>query len=269
MRILTVATLNTWKCDGDYPARLDAMARGLRAWKPDILLLQEVFQSDDGAYDTAARLADALGLNPVSVPARAKPRLVGGRSIASRSGLAILARWPVRDAQRLDLPAHPDDGDRIALRATVDTPAGPLTAVNTHLTHLKDQDTLRRRQLVSIADWMASADPTVPVLLGGDFNAALFDRSTAWFVRESGLRVRAAPVIDDTGTPLGTLNPIDGKAIAEMQPAIDHLMLMGDAIRFDPPTATRILDRPDAETGVYPSDHAGVLATVSLHQTDA
>ncbi len=260
---VSVATLNTWKCDGDYPARLDAMACGLRAQPPDILLLQEVFQSDDGVYDTAAHLADALGLHPVTVPARAKSRMVGGQTVASRSGLAILSRWPIRDSARLDLPDHPDDGDRIALRATVDSPAGPLTAVNTHLTHLTEKDELRRQQLATITDWFGPADPTDPTLLGGDFNASLSDRSMRWFIGDSGLTVRTAPVTGDTGAPLGTLNPVDGKADAATRPAIDHLMLIGGAaVRFDPATATRILDRPDAATGAYPSDHAGVRATV-------
>ncbi len=263
MPTLTVATLNTWKCDGDYAARLTAMANGLRAVPADIVLLQEVFQSDDGEHHTARHLAAALDVDQVTMPARAKPRIVAGRSVPSRSGLAILSRWPIRDTERVDLPTHPDDDERLALRATVDTPHGPFVAVNTHLTHLAGQDDLRRRQLAAIAERLATIGPTTPVLLGGDFNAPLSDPAPQWFIAQSGLTVQTAPVTDDNGAPLGTLNPVDGKAGADARPAIDHLMLLGPGIaRFDPATAIRVLDRPDAETGVYPSDHVGVLATM-------
>ena len=61
--MLRVVTLNTWKCEGDYRARLPRMAAGLRALDADLVCLQEVFACAAPSADTAAWLADALGLS--------------------------------------------------------------------------------------------------------------------------------------------------------------------------------------------------------------
>ena len=54
---LSLITLNTWKCDGDYPRRLTLMRRELARLDPDILALQEVFVDAESQVGTAATLA--------------------------------------------------------------------------------------------------------------------------------------------------------------------------------------------------------------------
>jgi endonuclease/exonuclease/phosphatase family metal-dependent hydrolase len=77
---MRIVSLNTWKCDGPYRQRLGLMAEELAALAPDVLLLQEVFATEDGHADTAAFLAQALAMHVIVSPARRKHRLFEGQS---------------------------------------------------------------------------------------------------------------------------------------------------------------------------------------------
>lgn len=112
---MRIATLNTWKNEGDLSARLAAMAAGLRVLAPDVLLLQEVFRTADGAADTGRDLAAALGLALAYAPARAIDCLfsLGAPVPPAAHGLALHVAdpdgvWPSDHAAvwaDLDLPA--------------------------------------------------------------------------------------------------------------------------------------------------------------------
>jgi len=54
MKYFTVLSFNTWKCEGDYLARLESMVTEITSIEPDVILLQEVFVSCNGEWDTAA-----------------------------------------------------------------------------------------------------------------------------------------------------------------------------------------------------------------------
>jgi endonuclease/exonuclease/phosphatase family metal-dependent hydrolase len=159
-----VVTLNTWKCDGDYLARLDAMASVLAELAPDAVALQEVFRAPDIKFDTAAHLAAALGMNVCALPLRRKRRVIGTFAVDSTSGLALLSRAPIRSSRAVPLTSDPRDGERAALIAELDG----LTVAVVHFTHLADSDDLRRRQFDTVVDALATA-PTVVMV--GDFNA--------------------------------------------------------------------------------------------------
>ena len=71
---LSLITLNTWKCDGEYRIRLRLMAEGLAELNPDIILLQECFKTDHRQDNTARVLANTLSMNSCYLPAREKLR---------------------------------------------------------------------------------------------------------------------------------------------------------------------------------------------------
>lgn len=168
---MRIVTLNTWKCDGDYPARLTGMARTLERLQPDLVLLQEVFATGDGRADTAAFLAGALGLVATPAPARFKPRAFDGRDVPSSSGLALLSRQALREHHVLTLPADDRDGERLAQLARWQHRGRSGWVANLHLTHLADGAGLRSRQLGAVlAFWQARA-ARERLVLGGDFNA--------------------------------------------------------------------------------------------------
>lgn len=252
---LTVVTLNAWKCDGDYFARVHAIADGLKALEPDIVLLQEVFATADGALHTGEAVRERLRMTHVHAPARPKPRSLAGQPLASTSGLSILTSLPILEARTLALPDDPADGERIAQIATLDWDGGALAVVNTHLTHLADADDLRTRQLAAIAEAIPEDGPAI---LGGDLNAAPGDAPLRWLEDGSGFAV--ADAWEAAGGPIPTLTGADGRSLTGG--CIDHLFAFAKAGAAAPAItdAGRVLDTPDPATGTLPSDHAGVRA---------
>lgn len=252
---LTVVTLNTWKCDGDYFARVQAIAEGLKALDADVVLLQEVFSTAGGVIHTDEAIRERLRLQHVHAPARRKPRALAGHDLDSTSGLSVLTRLPVTGNDVLALPSDPADGERVAQILILDWNGGPLVVINTHLIHLADADDLRTRQLAAIA---GSVPVGVPVIIGGDMNAEPQDAPIHWLRDESGLAV--ADAWDAAGGPRPTLTGDDRTTLSGG--CIDHLFALakGDAAAFEIAEAGRVLDGSDPTIGILPSDHAGVRA---------
>lgn len=127
----------------------------------DIVLLQEM-----DARGTAS-IASALRMHHVYYPATDR----NGRGF----GNAILSRWPILDDAKILLP-HPSPthgGGRIAVTAAIDAPDGTLAvyAVHTETALLPIEGRLDQLERV-LDDVAARHSPTLPVILGGDFNAA-------------------------------------------------------------------------------------------------
>ena len=242
--MMRIVTLNTWKGDGAYSARLAAMGEGLHKLQPDVVLLQEVLDAPALGLHTGAHLARELGLHSVHLPLRDKKRVVEGLRVESRSGLSVLSRHPVRHSLSIPLPSSPQDGERAALVAEVAAPAGPVTVTNLHLTHL-DDSVLRRRQLAA-AQQVAKRPGTA--LMGGDFNAKVEELELAqgdWrdCRSELGHPARSTLAHDPQG------------------PCVDHLLWMG---RGRAPKSWRVeLDGLTREGQPVFSDHCAVVVELA------
>ncbi len=251
-----LVTLNTWKCDGAYALRLQAMTRQLGLLAPDVVALQECFASTDGAHDTAGHLARALGLHSVVAHARTKNRLCDGVQMASHSGMALLSRWPVRAHVALPLPSDPADGERIALLCQLDAGPRTFTVANVHLTHLPSAHALRQLQLRTVLDhpWMRVL--TDALVVCGDFNASLHADEIRHFTVPSGAWVDAAHA---AGLRPKVTCPAAGGLGADLDHVLSHaaspLRWLG---------ALLALNSPDALTGVWPSDHFAVCVDGEL-----
>lgn len=157
---VTVATLNLAHggnaADG---AGLEAAARLLERAGAEVAGLQEVDRglARSGGVDQAAWLARRLGVDGAFGPALRRGR--------GAYGNALLSRWPVLAARSVPLPGEGEP--RAALDARLATPAGPVRVL---VTHLGLDVPARRRQAEALAGLLA-ADPGVPTLLLGDFNA--------------------------------------------------------------------------------------------------
>jgi endonuclease/exonuclease/phosphatase family metal-dependent hydrolase len=158
-----LATFNTLggRRPGEGVADLDAFARAVVELDADVLALQEVdrHQPRSRGADLAAVAAEAMG----AADHRFAPALTGTPSswrAAARDdpadapayGVALLSRYPVTRWRVLQLPAfrgpapmwwpgarHPSvvrDEPRVAVSGDLETPVGPLTVVNTHLSFL-------------------------------------------------------------------------------------------------------------------------------------
>lgn len=167
---MRIVTLNTWKCDGAYRMRLPLMAQGLAALAPDLVLLQEVFASDDGFYDTAAVLAQALSMVAAHAPARHKTRQFEGRPHPGTSGMAVLSRQPALEHLVLPLPADATDGERVAQLLHYAVGPDGLWVLNVHLSHLPGASALRANQLQTCLAELRRHTAGAACLIAGDFN---------------------------------------------------------------------------------------------------
>jgi endonuclease/exonuclease/phosphatase family metal-dependent hydrolase len=236
-------TYNTWKCDGDYPQRLARIAPELSASDADIIFLQEVFRSEDTAYDTL----ETLGLNNdechlMTQPGRHKTRAVGNLMVESYSNLVIASRHTPTAQGSFYLPGHTEDPHRHCLWIRCHIDGIDLVAVNTHLTHIASGANLRRRQFARIREFCNHCDCDL-VVVGGDLNANPDDLNP-----ENDTRTCFTPPFPST------LN-------GERQACFDHFHLFdrkATGFTFD---ATQTLWHGE-DSDTWASDHRGVLTRV-------
>jgi endonuclease/exonuclease/phosphatase family metal-dependent hydrolase len=265
VRALRVVSLNTWKGDGPYRARLAAMAEQLRALEPDVVCLQEAFIAIDGSLSTPKALAAALSMNHATYAMREKDRMVEGVVVPSRSGLSTLSRWPIVEVVSRPIPSDPRDGDRGALLVAVETPLGVARIVNTHLTYIRevDTDTLKLEQVQAVLAEPWLRDAASIRLLCGDFNSvpdsptvAYIREHSGWHVQEAAPRPRLGGERPVTFSPRNT-NVREGARSA----VLDYVFSLAPAARRQPRvSAAVVLDQPTGS--VFPSDHFGVFAEI-------
>ena len=258
-RPLRFATINTWKNEGDYEARLGALAIGLEELRPDVLLLQEVFRALDGTADTGRALAGELGLELAYAPARRKLRRWHGQDVPSESGLAVLVRGDIDALDRVALPSDERGGERIALfvRATSATGATMMVCC-THLSHLRGDSARRREQLDAVLAHEWWRQPARMRILGGDFNATVDSPELSWLAMHQELRLTDVFPADAARRVTHPMPARIGRAAR----CIDFLFTVTP--RGEPAQVVRraavALAAPIG--GVWPSDHAGIFADV-------
>jgi len=174
----------------DDEVDLDRYARAITDLDADVLALQEVDRGQPRSHgaDLTAIAAEAMG----AVEHRFAATLTGvpedwaaasgeDEPAAPAYGIALLSRLPVREwlivplkGREGRIPIKKADEDdltfiidepRVALAAVLETPDGPLTVVNTHLTFLADWS---RLQLRTVIENIATLPR--PAVLMGDLN---------------------------------------------------------------------------------------------------
>lgn len=166
--VVRVMTYNIHGCVGDdrvvNPDRIAAIIADLDV---DIVALQEVDAGHPAREyrNQAQMVAGVLGVEHIYFPVE----LEGLR----RFGLALLSRFPIVRFDQIRLPnVYPllNPRKRGALRTLLQTPAGRVYLVNTHLSLFRLERRLQLTALMSGGDVTAvSADE--PLVFCGDFNA--------------------------------------------------------------------------------------------------
>ena len=150
---LSVLTLNVWNREGPWPERLPLIRSWIERLQPDLIGLQEV--------------VDATHSQELLSDFNFHTEWMG-----TTSGVAIAARWPIRDRQELWLPGDDKSTGGPALRGMVDSPYGtiPFTCATTafYMTH---HGYKRERQMPALNDFARGrAKGEFPAILVGDFN---------------------------------------------------------------------------------------------------
>jgi endonuclease/exonuclease/phosphatase family metal-dependent hydrolase len=190
MRLATFNLLHG-RSTSDGVVDLDRLAAAVRTLNPDILALQEVDRDQPRSHlaDLTAvaseamgavthRFAAALSGTPGSTWLAATEDDVPG---TAAYGISLLSRYPARSWQVRRLPRIPfrfpyyvvrarkmiivDEEPRAVVVGRLDTPAGPLTVANTHLSYVPGWSQWQLQQIRR--DLTRETDP---VVLMGDLN---------------------------------------------------------------------------------------------------
>ena len=233
----------TWNIERGV--RFEKILATLKAFDPDIVLLQEVdrYCKRSGNLDVARELGRRLGMNWVSAgefqeigEARGRTAAVTGQAILSRHTIFDPSAIVFRDQSSLGWrwnPWQPRRGGRIALRALT---AGVLV-YSLHLESLGD-DQRRSSQLKDVLTDQ-SRQPALDVVIAGDFNNATAFRPFLFAGFES------AGFVDALGNA-------PRKTAVQTHRPIDWLFVRGAT------QANGRVERVD-----HASDHYPVIATVS------
>jgi endonuclease/exonuclease/phosphatase family metal-dependent hydrolase len=269
---IRVATWNLWWRFGPWRQRRDAIAAVLAETRPDICGLQEVWATS--TENLAAGLADELDMYWIWAASPAPERWQ--RRIDDPTiqiGNAILSRWPISDEASQPLPAGSGkDECRTVLFGRVQSPAGAVPFFTTQLCSAIGQSAVRCRQVAAVSRFVAAhASSAFPPVVTGDFNA----EPDADEMRLLG-GYKTTPVVPGlvlidawryadpqiSGWTWDRRNPFVA-ATLEPDARIDYILVgMPTATGGGHVQSVQLIGHEPVH-GVWPSDHAGLLAELS------
>ncbi|MFJ3893022.1 endonuclease/exonuclease/phosphatase family protein [Streptomyces sp. NPDC090083] len=273
---MRVVTWNLWWRYGPWEARRTAILAVLRELRPDVVGLQEVWDTrDTGGENLAGWLAGELGMHwtwGASHDPGFWQRRLGGTAVGI--GNAVLSRWPVAERAVLPLPPGDGDGGRLAVYAGLDAPGHRVPFFTAHLSSAPAASAVRCQQVTALAEFVARRRGTgpFPPVVTGDFNA----RPDSDEVRLLGGHRTAPPVpghvlvdawdVAEPGAPSATWdlrNPYVAGTSSGPSARVDYVFV-APAGRDGPGHvrgARRAGDGPVG--GVWPTDHAAVVVDLS------
>lgn len=146
---IKVMTWNVWWRFGPWQERAPLIDAVIEAEDPDILCLQEVWDTSDA--NQAARVAEARGYDFAFEPVLPIDGVTWG--------MAILSRWPIVETEGLKLVSMPsDDGSRDcrAMRVCVEGPRAEIDVFNTHLSWRPEEGAIRQKQVADLCRFVES-----------------------------------------------------------------------------------------------------------------
>ena len=131
-----------------------------------------------------------------------------------------------------------------------------IYAVNTHFDH--QVQAAREKSAELLLARLAGLDPTLPVLLLGDFNAAAGDNPVYDRLTATDAFLDTWRAVHEEEPPIGTFHDFKGVEGARGGARIDWILVRGAVTTHSAEILT------DAPAGQYPSDHFPVLARLDL-----
>jgi endonuclease/exonuclease/phosphatase family metal-dependent hydrolase len=274
---MRVVTWNLWWRFGPWAERQKAILAVLRELRPDVVGLQEVWADRRSGENLAAWLAGELGLHwawAASPAPERWQRRIGDPTVDI--GNAVLSRWPVveQDVLRLPAPEDLDDG-RLALYVRLAAPDHPVPFFTTHLTSPLHASAVRCQQVTALAEFVAAHrhGTDFPPIVTGDFNA-LPDSDE---IRRFG-GIRTAPIVPgqvffdaweyaDPGAAGATWDHTNPYVHPGLGPSarVDYIHVGGPAGPEGEGTVRGVRRAGGGPVdGVWPSDHAAVVADLSV-----
>ena len=242
-------TLNTEQDHKRWEMRRDLIVEQLGALKPDLIALNEVCIPLQTARWLQKVARERLGIDYALVQ---QTRVNG---LADVDGEALLTRFPVVETGNLDYRAR----DTVALVARILVDGQPLDVYVTHLYRSVGNDSLRLFQAQQLLAWIDRRDDVARQIVCGDFNATLDMPSAALMAS----RFRPTQTAPTAFTPLADRDgSVSHPDWPRMDRCIDYIWVSpgmtvaGSGVCFNRPSPT--------DESLWPSDHAGVWADLSL-----
>ncbi len=247
-RQLVVVQLNLYRMRWRWPERSRLILHELARLQPDVVGLQEVAPFRRQAQWLARQL-----LQRTNAPYRAYvTRKRGWRGLLE--GIAILTRLPATDFASLPL-GH----DRVAQRLRVRVGPHVVTVANTHLS-AGGAEAVRQARIEQARRLLGWLDDRGPLLITGDLNAQPASRTLAQFAERS---LQSAYRLAHGNEPPRTVPSFEAPRPGYV---LDYI-LVNDA--FDVLSADLAFTRPSpADPSLYPSDHFGIVARLSVRTPD-
>lgn len=262
MRTFRAATLNIWSRFGPWEERLAAIRAGLRDLAPDVIGLQEVLSFPE--MEQAKLVGDGLGYEAAWGMA--------SENHGFPTGNAILSRWPILRHEVIPLPNGGSDEHRSIVFAELASPYGKMPVFCTHLNWKLHHGHIRQLQVKALAEAVARLAPIegFPPIVVGDFNAEPDSDEIRYMRGYTGLGGPCVYFADSfavagdgtKGTTFSKRNTFAGP-LREPERRIDYVFVRGpdDSQRGEPTEARVCFD--ERHDGTFPSDHFGVIATIT------
>ncbi len=253
---LKVLTFNLYGApNSNWSERQQLVLDELTMLQPDIVGFQEVIQPTDSTDNRVAIIADSL-LARLGI----HYNYIYQRTHFSwgmwDEGVAIMSPHLFLEEDALLLPAG--EFQRALVYARLVTPAGVVNMYNVHLSH-GDQEPVRIGQVNAVREFVTDhqqVTPAQPHIVTGDFNSIpgsapiqlmISSGDTLSFIDSWGLIHPGDP-----GFTMPATNP---------SARIDYVFVQ-DNVTATVVDAEIVMDEP-GEGNLYPSDHLGVLGTLS------
>lgn len=177
MHRLKIATFNLWKNDGDFPNRIEKIAKNIRKNQFDIICFQEDYSSS--SFSSGKYLNLELDYNYITTKTRTKFR----NKEYSSSNLTVLSRYKVENIEEIYFKKGKDE-ERACQFLEVEFKNEKVLLVNTHLCHLSSNNRVEQinKILEKIDNYKCSH-----TFFCGDFNA-LPSYSEIRFIKENGFK---------------------------------------------------------------------------------
>ena len=159
---LVVVSFNIHSAQDGNRTDLGRITQELRAWKADVVLLQEVDSGRRGTgfVEQARALAEALDMSWVYGPNQQRP---DGGPI----GNAVLTKFPIKSSGNIRLPLAGGKQHRGLLHAVLDVEGNEVSVYSTHFDHISGRARVAQAR---VAAQQVTRDDR-PTILGGDLNA--------------------------------------------------------------------------------------------------
>jgi endonuclease/exonuclease/phosphatase family metal-dependent hydrolase len=257
MPSLKIVTINTWKAEANYDARIMHLKKALYDLKPDLILLQECFEAPLIDRDTIRVINSKLNYHLDFLQAREKIRDFEEFPVQCFSNMCILSRLPIINSFHYPLPLAQGDEMRFGQEIEILLENGKTGIItNVHLTHINTKDAIRLEQIKTITERIKANQDKLQII-GGDFNCTILSTEIQYLIKEANL-IESFSFIHPDKSHITLVDYFK----KQVELGVDFLFVCNKVKKINIQEADSCLQEPIAIPYGYCSDHFGMSLTI-------